>query len=179
MARGLCCRHNVRCAGGGEPGEAILETLFRVATRDSPLDCRVAPRAAAPVVGTFARGVLVTAARRAGDWLYVTDKRLTGWSAGAFLTEAVPIAAEALVRAGMIHSSDFWINRHREVPQLDWLLVSLSELSFGGGIPVDTVEAAIGILHRAGAIDAPAYWREHYMDLEPVGQLLKKAAGAL
>jgi len=170
-------------AGGGgqmgsEPGEEIPATLFRVATQSSPLNCRVSPGPTAPILGTFARGALVTANRRFGDWLYVTDGRLTGWSSAAFLTEAVPIAVEALVRAGLINSPAYWMSRHREVPQLDRLLVSLSELSFGGR-PVDTVETAIGILHRAGAIDEPEHWRIHHADLEFVDQLLKRAAGVL
>jgi len=166
-------------AGGGEPGEEIPATLFRVSTQSSPLNGRVSPGATAPIVGTFARGALVTATRRAGDWLYVTDGALTGWASRTFLTEAVPLAVEALLRAGIINSPDYWLARYRTLPHLDRLLVNLGALTYRGGEAITDVEVAIGVLNRAGAINSPDYWRERQSEVQFLDLLLKRAAGAL
>ena len=164
---------------GAMPGEEIPATLFRVVTQTSPLNCRVSPRATAPIVGTFARGALVTANRRSGDWLHVTDGALTGWSSANFLAEAVPLAIEALVRAGIINSPDYWLARYRDLEFLDRLLVNLSALTYSGGAEMADTEAAIGVLHRAGAINSPDYWRARYGEVEFLDLLLRRAAGAL
>ena len=165
--------------GSGEPGEEIRATLFRVTTQTSPLNVRVSPHATAPIVGTFARGVVVRAARRAGDWLYVTDGTLTGWASATFLTEAVPLAVDALVQAGIINTPDHWLSRYRDLPHLDRLLVNLGGLTYSGGAAMTDVEAAIGVLHRAGAMNSPDYWRERYGEVRFLDVLLMRAAGAL
>jgi len=163
---------------GGEASEEITATLFRVTTQSSPLNVRVSPGSTAPVVGTFARSTLVTATRRSGDWLHVTDGRLTGWASAQFLTEAVPLAVDALVQAGIINTPDHWLEHYRDLPHLDRLLVVLSELNFSRG-SVDNVETAIGLLNRAGAINSPGYWRDNHAAVPFLDQLLIRAAGAL
>ncbi|MCL2587867.1 MAG: N-acetylmuramoyl-L-alanine amidase [Oscillospiraceae bacterium] len=165
--------------GSGEVGEEMDTTLFRVTTQSSPLNVRVSPNATAPILGTFARGALLTATRRSGDWLHVTDGKLTGWASAGFLSEAVPLAVEALVAAGIINSPNHWLRNHRAIPHLDRLLVNLAALTYTGGVPMTDVEAAIGVLNRAGAIASPAYWRERYGEVEFLDVLLKRAAGAL
>jgi len=165
--------------GGGEPGEAIPPTLFRVTNNPVPLNCRVAPNTTAPILGTFARGALVRAGRRAGEWLHVTDGALTGWSFEGYLTEAVPLAVEALVRAGIINTPDYWLARYQDLSHLDRLLVNLAGLTYRGGEAMTDVQAAIGVLHRAGAINSPDYWRERYDKVRFLDTLLMRAAGAL
>jgi len=165
--------------GSGEAGEEIPATLFRVTTQSSPLNCRVMPGPTAPILGSFARGALVTANRRSGDWLRVTDEALTGWASAAFLREAVPLAIEALVEAEVINSPDYWLARYRDLPHLDRLLVNLGALTYRGGEAMTDVEAAIGILNRAGAINSPGYWRERYSQVRFLDLLLMRAAGAL
>jgi len=165
--------------GGGEPGEEIAATLFRVTTQASPLNARVSPNATAPIVGTFARGVLVTATRRAGDWRHVTDGTLTGWASATFLTEAVPIAVDAMVQAEIIDTPEHWLARYRDLPHLDRLLVNLAALTYTGGAPMTDVDAAIGVLNRAGAIQSPDYWRERHSQVRFLDLLLMRAAGAL
>ena len=164
---------------GGEPGEPIPATLHRVTTQTAPLNTRVAPGPTAPVLGTFARGALVTATRRSGDWLHVTDGALTGWSSAQFLTEAVPLAVEALVQAGIINTPSYWLARHRDLRHLDRLLVNLAALTYTGGPEMTDVDAAIGVLNRAGAINSPNYWRENYGEVKFLDVLLKRTAGAL
>jgi len=164
---------------GGEPGEEIPATLYRVTTQSLPLNCRVMPHATAPIVGTFAKGALVTATRRAGEWFYVTDGALTGWASGAFLAEAVPLAIEALVWAGIINSPDYWLARYRDIQYLDRLLVNLGALTYTGGEAMTDVEAAIGVLNRAGAIASPNYWRERYGQVQFLDLLLLRAAGTV
>ena len=165
--------------GGGTPGEEIPATLFRVSTQTAPLNCRALPNITAPILGTFARDAIVTATRRGGDWLYVTDSRLTGWSSADWLTEAVPPAVDTLVQAGIINTPAYWLVRYRDLPHLDRLLVNLAGLNYTDGPPMADVEAAIGVLNRAGAINSPDYWRERYGEVEFLDLLLKRAAGAL
>ncbi|MCL2568593.1 MAG: peptidoglycan recognition protein family protein [Oscillospiraceae bacterium] len=172
-------RDVAEAVGQAEPGEEIPATLLRVTTQTAPLNCRILPSATAPILGSFARGVLLTATRRAGDWFYVTDGTLVGWASGAFLTEAVPLAVDALVWAGIVNTPDHWLARYRDIPYLDRLLVNLAGLTYTGGAAMTDVEAAIGVLNRAGAIQSPDYWRERYHRVQFLDLLLMRAAGAI
>ena len=165
--------------GSGNTGEAIPETLYRVTTQTSPLNARMGPTTASSIVGTFARNSLVTASRKSGDWLYVTNGTVSGWASAAFLTEAVPQAVGQLVQKGIINSPDYWLSNYREISHLDRLLINLSDLTYRGGEPMRDANTAIGVLNRAGAINSPDYWREHYNQLEFLDVLLMRAAGAL
>ena len=165
--------------GSGGVGEAMTERLYRVTTQTSPLNARMGPGTSASIIGSFARNSLVTASRRSGDWLYVTDGSLSGWASAAFLTEAVPQAVARLVKKGIINTPDHWLGNYREIEHLGRLLVNLSELIYGSGAPMTDVHSAIGVLNRAGAINSPDYWRERYNQVPFLDVLLMRAAGAL
>jgi len=69
------------------PGTEIPPALLWVTTQSTPLNVRSGPGTSFPIVGTLARGTLVSATRRADGWLYVTDGgTLTGWASEQFLT---------------------------------------------------------------------------------------------
>ncbi|MCL2567938.1 MAG: N-acetylmuramoyl-L-alanine amidase [Oscillospiraceae bacterium] len=162
---------------GGEMGEAIPATLFRVSTLTAPLNCRAFPSTAAAIVGTFARNALVTATRQSGDWLHVTDDTVTGWASASFLTEAVPIAVDALAAAGVIHSPEYWLSHYPYLRYLDRLLVNLSELTFAPGEAAANLEDAIRVLVQAGAIQSPDYWIANHTQVPHIDTLLLRAAG--
>ena len=165
--------------GGSTSGTAIQTTLLRVTTNTVPLNCRAVPSLTAPVLGTFPRGALLTATRRSGDWFYVTNGTLSGWSSADFLTDATTLAIDKLVTAGVINSPRYWQENFRKVQHLDRLLINLSELTYRNTGTMEQVDTAIEALHQAGAINTPSFWQARYAELDFLDVLLKRAAGML
>lgn len=160
-------------------GEVSVSGLFRVVTETSPLNVRSGPSPTAPILGTLARGSLVSARRRAGDWLYVEGPNISGWASRSFLRDAVELAVNALVRQKIITNPKHWLTSYRNLAFLDRLLVNLGDLHFRGGSPVSSLDTALGILSSAGAMNNPQYWRENHQRIAHLDTLLKRAAGAL
>ena len=71
------------------PGVEIPGTTYQVTTQTTPLNVRAAPGMSGAILGTLPNDTIVTATRRSGDWLYVTDGSLTGWASGRFLVQIV------------------------------------------------------------------------------------------
>lgn len=69
-------------------GYAEITGQYQVTTRTAPLNCRDTPGGS--VIGTFPIGATVTASYECGEWLYVTDGKVTGWASKEYLTEYVP-----------------------------------------------------------------------------------------
>lgn len=168
-----------RIEQGAQVGTEIPEAILRVTTVSAPLNCRVAPNAMARVLGQFQRNTLVTATRQSDNWLYVSNGTLAGWSSSDFLTNAVLLAIDTLVKKGVITTPSYWRDNYRNLRFLDMLLIRLSELSFSGGKAMSDVNAAIDVLNRAGVINSPEYWRENHHRLRFVDALLMKTAGML
>jgi len=162
--------------GGSSPGSETKATLMRVHTQSSPLNVRVAPSIGAPVAGQLSKGELVTTTRSAGDWLYVKNDTLAGWATAQYLKDAVWQAIERLANQGVISAPEYWVTRYRDIAQLDWLLIKLSELTYKEETPLAGAEEAIQILHQQGVIKAPEYWRENHKRMPFLDTLLVRAA---
>jgi len=159
-------------------GQEIIQTLYRVTTQRDPLNVRATPNGSGRVLGQFPRGSLVTADRRSGDWLHVTDGRLTGWASALHLTDAVVQAIDRLVSQRVIDSPHYWRERYRDLDHLDRLLINLSVLTLTPGISAASLEEAIRILVGAGAMDPPgAYWITNHGQVRHLDTLIKRAAG--
>ena len=110
----------------------------------------------------------------------MTDGTVSGWASGDFLADAVQMAVADLIRAGIINTPGHWLRVYRDVRWLDRLLVNLSELTFSNQTgEVGTVEEAIDVLVRAGAISSPGYWRENHGRIRHLDTLLVRAASRL
>lgn len=82
--------------GTAEPIEYDSPLLFEVATVSSPLYCRSKPSSAGQIVGSFARGEVVSGDAETGaggdKWIHVTNGSITGWSYKGYLKQVVQTA---------------------------------------------------------------------------------------
>jgi|GEM_PF-3130089 len=165
----------------GDSETPVGNVRYTVTTKSDPLNCRASASAAGIKMGQFAKGTIVTATKKSGDWLYVTDGRITGWASMDYLAESVPLAVSTLVGAGVISAPNYWIENYGKLQHLDMLLINLAGLSYkaAAGTSVVTAEQAISKLAEAGAIASPGYWAENCGKVQYLDQLLMNAANRL
>jgi len=90
-------------------------------------------------------------------------------------------AIDKLAKLGVINSPDYWKKavESGEVMYLDLLLLKAAAKITRTGPRLSTPENGIGALVRAGVIDTPDYWLEHYHDDPNLGELLCALGGAV
>jgi hypothetical protein len=146
------------------------------------LNCRNGAGTSHSVLGVFRPGEIVTATRKSGNWLLVTNGKLTGWSSATYLGEMkLDSAIDRLVQDGVSNSGDYWRNNANAIENLPRLLTILGYIPKNSTVTavVNNVNDALDRLGTKGFINSPDFWKPRHDKVEWLGQLIINVANRI
>lgn len=168
----------------------------------SKLSVRSVYNSTGVILGYLYEGNLVTATKKCGDWIYVTntDSKLSGWVTENCLEKATlnnvnsglvtdtKIAINYLVDIGFMDSPNWWKENIFNYSNITYLLIKIAdrikneEDQVNNNVfkfSVDQVSPAINHLNELGVINTPDLWKKQCVTgskLNNIGYLMIKAA---